>query len=462
MIAKNQKRKLNRVEKLSKKLKPEEINYVNEENVINLLSEAQICKLCTLNFVSRNKKSLDDIFRSYELNIHEQQPAAEQHCYLCLGILEEHNLWNVAKTIAEKLADCNTSTFSIGVIVPKSVFLHRIAIIPYINEKLADEFGVNIAGMVMVKNVAKHFLSKLITNFSKKTLISDSELFVEVKYMNSNDQDGLAQIDSVMTGNKKRKESFSSRVSNLKSSDIKEYSPDCLVDNSTFEIQVLHSNIYLMGRYNKYCRSIRDMSARKLISVKLKELTNSTSVRLFMKGIEDYDVKILGNGKPFFIELNTPKLSNMEEQYIDKYMKDINSLETVSVSNLVKADKFAYNSVKNSSCVITYLAKLSTSTDILNDEDVLRLNEMKGMSVDQAVPIRLLDSEPFDTNQVCIHEMDLKREAGDFYELTIKVSGGCHVKEFIHGDLGRTEPSLKSILGVSFEILQLDLTNFSG
>ena len=38
-------------------------------------------------------------------------------------------------------------------------------------------------------------------------------------------------------------------------------------------------------------------------------------------------------------------------------------------------------------------------------------------------------------------------------------SAGTYIKEFVHGDLGRTVPSIGSILETEADILQLDVTN---
>ena len=41
--------------------------------------------------------------------------------------------------------------------------------------------------------------------------------------------------------------------------------------------------------------------------------------------------------------------------------------------------------------------------------------------------------------------------------LEIVASAGTYIKEFAHGDLGRTRPSLASLLGCAVDILQLDV-----
>ena len=48
----------------------------------------------------------------------------------------------------------------------------------------------------------------------------------------------------------------------------------------------------------------------------------------------------------------------------------------------------------------------------------------------------------------------------------LTTSAGTYVKEFVHGDMGRTEPSISSILNCNCDILQLDVIwlfdNFEG
>ena len=46
-----------------------------------------------------------------------------------------------------------------------------------------------------------------------------------------------------------------------------------------------------------------------------------------------------------------------------------------------------------------------------------------------------------------------------FFELHVLASAGTYIKEFVHGDLGRTVPNVGQILGTESDILQLDVTN---
>ena len=45
-----------------------------------------------------------------------------------------------------------------------------------------------------------------------------------------------------------------------------------------------------------------------------------------------------------------------------------------------------------------------------------------------------------------------------FALLRVRCEAGTYVKEFVHGDFGRTRPSLGELLGCEADILQLDVT----
>lgn len=50
-------------------------------------------------------------------------------------------------------------------------------------------------------------------------------------------------------------------------------------------------------------------------------------------------------------------------------------------------------------------------------------------------------------------------ESSQYFLLHLCTQAGTYIKEFVHGDLGRTYPNIGSILGCMAEILQLDVTD---
>ena len=43
------------------------------------------------------------------------------------------------------------------------------------------------------------------------------------------------------------------------------------------------------------------------------------------------------------------------------------------------------------------------------------------------------------------------------FRIGLETEAGTYIKEFVHGDLGRTQPNLKEILGKEVDILKLDV-----
>lgn len=49
-------------------------------------------------------------------------------------------------------------------------------------------------------------------------------------------------------------------------------------------------------------------------------------------------------------------------------------------------------------------------------------------------------------------------QSKDMFILHVKTEAGTYVKEFVHGDFGRTDPSISDLLGFPTEIMALDVT----
>jgi tRNA pseudouridine(54/55) synthase len=78
------------------------------------------------------------------------------------------------------------------------------------------------------------------------------------------------------------------------------------------------------------------------------------------------------------------------------------------------------------------------------------------LEIRQRTPIRVLHRR---TNMIRIrHVLSCQAERIDdhYFRLHISTSAGTYVKEFAHGDLGRTVPSVATLLGCNTDILELD------
>lgn len=104
-----------------------------------------------------------------------------------------------------------------------------------------------------------------------------------------------------------------------------------------------------------------------------------------------------------------------------------------------------------------------------------KLGSLQGLQVQQKTPVRVLHRRSLMTRPKVIHELrcdSLRHEpagsadekqgglsSSSYFRLHLRTSAGTYVKEFVHGDLGRTRPNVGELLGCAADILELDVTD---
>ena len=91
------------------------------------------------------------------------------------------------------------------------------------------------------------------------------------------------------------------------------------------------------------------------------------------------------------------------------------------------------------------------------DADLERLGGTRELVLQQLTPVRVLHRRTLMVREKVVHAMRATRLAPRFLQLDLTTSAGTYVKEFCHGDFGRTVPSVGSLLGCSVDIMQLDV-----
>jgi tRNA pseudouridine synthase 10 len=117
-----------------------------------------------------------------------------------------------------------------------------------------------------------------------------------------------------------------------------------------------------------------------------------------------------------------------------------------SEESLKELSEAAEDKIKIYSCVIKFNSKIS------NDE-ITRINSLRDIEVLQKTPLWVLHRwAPLTRNKI-IHRVFL-HQLNDYYFICfLMTSAGTYVKEFIHSDLGRTQPNIGSLLNCKADIL---------
>merc|ERR1719192_1856213 len=102
----------------------------------------------------------------------------------------------------------------------------------------------------------------------------------------------------------------------------------------------------------------------------------------------------------------------------------------------------------------TYRATIWSETDLSSKlKGALPSSKFK---VEQRTPIRVLPSRTLMTRPKKVHILGHTVLEPHWFTLDIRTEAGTYIKEFVHGDRGRTHPSISSLLGCQAEITQLD------
>lgn len=249
-------------------------------------------------------------------------------------------------------------------------------------------------------------------------------------------------------------------------------------------------------------------SITEIIETAVTRLTQARSVLLHGCGREDIDVRCLGNGRPFVLQIHAPRvpitpdilrdiealINEGDPQAQTPHSKDICvqhlQITTPKTWEIMQKEaeekKKAYRCVCYSSRAISkeelYATFNSASTwesfaknqyeqlmreqqlnkDGSNNDDKqgsdaqLMLMDRSMMdeegdrylfTIQQHTPLRVMHRRVLMERRRAIYAIEAEFLNEHFFLLSLVTGAGTYVKEFVHGDLGRTQPNVATLLG---------------
>ena len=261
--------------------------------------------------------------------------------------------------------------------------------------------------------------------------------------------------------------------------------PDVVVLVKPFTGQaVLQSNpLYIRGLYKKlvrgipqsewFCRTCRGEGCQrcngtgKMYSESVEEIiagpllgkTEGECVALHAAGREDVDVRMLGTGRPFIMEVKKPRkrfidLKNLTELINTKAQGKV---EVLGLSFASKDDVKKLKKAEGSSKIYRVLIEFDKE---VSDEELKNLSKsLTKANIHQQTPLRVLHRRADLVREKYIYEANIKRLAPNRVEMKIRCQGGLYIKELVSGNEGRTVPSIASIINAEAKPLELDVLN---
>lgn len=209
------------------------------------------------------------------------------------------------------------------------------------------------------------------------------------------------------------------------------------------------------GTGRKYETSIAELIVPTAVA-----LTHAQGAKFHAAGREDIDARTLGPGRPFVIELKRPKLRTID---LDELQRKINGFATekVEVSSLCFTNRFMIAKLKNQSRSIekTYVLRVELRRPA-REEDIKTLEEtLSQVVIEQRTPSRVLHRRADRLRKRRVRRLSANIVGENELELKIRCEGGLYVKELVHGDHGRTNPSVSCILQTEAIPKTLDVLN---
>ncbi|MEM7517546.1 MAG: tRNA pseudouridine(54/55) synthase Pus10 [Planctomycetota bacterium] len=174
-------------------------------------------------------------------------------------------------------------------------------------------------------------------------------------------------------------------------------------------------------------------------------------------GREDVDVRMLGTGRPFVMEMVAPKVLDVDLAAAEAEINRRNE-GRMEVHGLHWSEKSRIRVIKESPHAKTYQALIQVEGAI-DPAKVQACMDMGRTVIAQETPSRVAHRRAEKTRErwIEIEALDSVEGAEDRLLLRMKTQHGTYVKEAVTGEAGSTKPSITGLLGVPCRCLELDV-----
>jgi len=256
-----------------------------------------------------------------------------------------------------------------------------------------------------------------------------------------------------------------------------------LVNPFTEQIELRSNPLFVTGRYRKLVRDIPQSkwfcsncrgkgcekcswtgkmyseSVQEIIEEPFLRAADGTQTSFHASGREDIDVRMLGNGRPFVLEVTRPRRRFLD---LRKLEREVNrrGKGRVKVLGLKPADRALLRELKRGETKQKEYHVLMEFENKITAKDMRTLKErLSNVLILQKTPLRVLHRRADLTRERYIYEVNTKKLSSNKAEMRIRCQGGLYVKELVTGDEGRTANSVSDILNNKAKPLKLDVLN---
>ncbi len=391
------------------------------------LSNFKLCDHCLGRFFAKIGNGLTNKERGNQLRKHLKQYETVEidNCWLCSGLIGE--IRHFADLISESLEEYEFETFLVGTKIDDDILDKEQELLNFTGSEHTESIKTELK-----REIGKILEGKLDkeVNFEKPTIMA-------------------------------------------------------VIDTSFDVVNLQIKSLFIYGRYNKYrrdipqtrwfCRICRGKGCRKcdytgkmyetsveeLIAKKTLDETGSSDESFHGCGREDIDALMLGNGRPFVLEIKDPKVRNLDLSQLERKI-NIHGKDKIKVTNLRFSDRDEIARIKAADFRKTYHVVL-IGEKIINKEKLKKVAQaLQDKTISQFTPSRVARRRANMVRERKIHNCNIESIDGTMATLTIEAESGTYIKELISGDDGRTRPSISEMIGVPCKVAELGVIEIKG
>ena len=404
-------------------------------------------------------------------------------CSLCLGTNSRVAITDLAQRIAEELqhAQYKVDTYNLSIVFPPSVLVRQRAIALHHNLAVSN---------VQLKDTLRAALAEELASVTGLTHGPQSPFNIALDFVHPETESESQSIMKlypkcfevlVPKGTKVTRMSLAAMQKALGVMEEEDYRTHNLwpppgVDTpmKCARVTFSHEPVLIGGRYCKFSRHLSqtpwmvdgekkmETSVQELIGKPLLQEYQVDEMKLSSSGREDADVRMLGRGRPFVLTLLNPRNPSVSAGRLKEIQENINSSSEgmVAVHHLQTVSKSEFTLLKEGEETKTkeYCA-LIWCPECITADALHALQGHKDVVVHQKTPVRVLHRRSLATREKVVHSMRCERVDDHHFKLHLSTQAGTYIKEFVHGDFGRTRPNLRSFLGQEVDILALDVND---
>ena len=407
------------------------IKNLNDKKVLNItkkfLLKYDLCDFCLGRTFAKVETGLTNKKRGkiIRTNLKKQKKTDIKKCWLCSGLCKE--IPHFVDLVINKLRDYEYKTFLVGSKVDEDIIKNELELFNYSKSEYTES----------IKTELNREIGKILEKKLKK----------EVDFKN----------------------------------------PDIMVilDTSFDVVKLQINSLFIYGRYKKFKRDIPqtkwfckickgrgckkcdysgklyEKSVEELISKDFLKATEGNDESFHGCGREDIDARMLGNGRPFILEIKNPKKRSIDLSRLEKDINNSNK-EDIQILNLRFSNKNEVIKLKSSIPKKIYRITIRGNRPINNEKLKKAIQSLRGKTIGQFTPSRVAHRRANMVREKYIYNCNVESVDDKTAIITVEAESGTYIKELVSGDNGKTKPNISEMIGIPCNVTELDVIEIKG